>query len=620
VTQISGPPVSVSGPQSSGSQATDPQVSGLGTSGSTTGSLSSADGVEQGESPPQDTTSKRKKPKWLRDILRDAQGSVGNPKQAVRESKPPERFCSYIAMVSNIRESKPSTFEEATIRQVWRDSMMEEYNSIMKNDVWEVVPRPEGKSVVTSKWLYKLKHVVDHSIEKYKARFVAQGFSQVEGVDYDETFAPVARYTSIRVVISIAAEMGWKIHQMDVKTAFLNVLIEEEVYIEQPLGFKVHGRESHVCRLKKALYGLKQAPRAWYSRIDAYLQQLGFEKSEADPKLYFIVVGEDPLILLLYVDDLFITGAERLISSCKESLASEFEMTDIGLMHYFLGLEVWQEPGHIFLGQGKYVCDILSKFQMEDSRPMTTPIITNWKKLHASESQLVDSTLYHQLIGSLMYLVNTRPDICFAVNTLSQFMVEPRRVHWVAAKHVLRYLCGTVDYGLDYHRGDGVRLVGYTDSDWAGCVSDRKSTSGCSFGLGSAVVSWFSRKQKLVALSSVEDEYMEASQASCEALWLRKMLIGLFGVQLRPTVIYCDNQSCIKLSENPVFHDRSKHIEIRYHFIHDYVQRGAVELQYISTEEQVADILTKALNMGKFVFFRDKLGVVSNTFLGMREC
>jgi hypothetical protein len=269
---------------------------------------------------------------------------VGNPKQAVRESKPLERICSYIAMVSSIREFEPSTFEEATGRQVWRDAIMEEYNSIMKNDVWEIVPRPKGKSVVTSRWLYKLKYVVDGSIEKYKAPFVAQGFSQVEGFDYDETFTLIARYTSIRSVISIATEMGWKIHQMDVKTAFLNGLIQEEVYIEQPLGFEVHGRESHVCKLKKALYGLKQAPRAWYSRIDAYLQQLSFEKSEADPNLYFIVVGEDPLILLLYVDDLFITGAERLITSSKESLASEFEMTDIGLMHYFLGLEVWQEP------------------------------------------------------------------------------------------------------------------------------------------------------------------------------------------------------------------------------------------------------------------------------------
>jgi hypothetical protein len=376
--------------------------------------------------------------------LREAHGSVGNPRQAVRESKPPMRFCIYIAMVSSIWESEPSTFEEATGRQVWRDAMMEEYNSIMKNDVWEVVPRPEGKSVVTSRWLYKLKHAADGSIEKYKARFVAPGFSQVEGVDYDETFASVARCTSIKAV------MGWKIHQMDVKTAFLNGLIQEDAYIEQLLGFEVHERESHVCRLKKALYGMKQAPRAWYSRIDAYLQQLGFEKSEADPNLYYIVVGEDPLILLLYLDDLFITRAVRLINSCKESLVSEFEMTDIRLMHYFLGLEVWQEPGHNFLGQGKYVCDILSRFQMEDCRPMATPMITNWKKLHAFESQLVDSTLYCQLIRSLMYLVNTRPDICFAVNTLSQCMVEPRRVHRVAAKHVLRYLCGTVDYGLDY--------------------------------------------------------------------------------------------------------------------------------------------------------------------------
>ena len=187
-------------------------------------------------------------------------------------------------------------------------------------------------------------------------------FSQVEGVDYEETFAPVACYSSITSMISIVAEMGWRIHQMDVKTAFLNGVLQEEVYLEQPLGFEIHGRESHVCRLKKALYGLKQAPRAWYSRIDDYLLSMGFQKSEADPNLYFIVVGGETLILLLYVDDLFITGTERLIAHCKRDLAQEFEMTDIGLMHYYLGMEVWQEPGHIFLGQGKYAVDILKSF------------------------------------------------------------------------------------------------------------------------------------------------------------------------------------------------------------------------------------------------------------------
>ena len=390
--------------------------------------------------------------------------------------------------------------------------------------------------------------------------------------------------------------------------------------MEQPEGFEIHGRDTHVCRLKKALYGLKQAPRAWYSRIDSYLLQLGFTKSEADPNLYFIVVDGEPLILILYVDDLFLTGSERLIRESKQNLACEFDMKDIGLMHYFLGMEVWQSIGRIFLGQGKYILDILKRFGMLDCRPMSTPMITNWKKIDASDSELVDPTLYRRLIGSLMYLVNTRPDICFAVNTLSQFMVEPKREHWVAAKHVLRYLRGTVDYGLMYVRSDGVKLAGFTDSDWAGSVVDRKSTSGCCFSLGSAVVSWFSRKQKSVALSSAEAEYMAASLATCEAIWLRKMLVGLFGHMIETTEIYCDNQSCIRLTENPVFHDRSKHIEIRYHFIRDWVQRGAVQLEYVATGEQVADILTKALEKGKFIKFRDKLGVVQNTFLGKREC
>jgi hypothetical protein len=360
--------------------------------------------------------------------------------------------------------------------------------------VWEVVPKPDGKSVISSKWLYKIKYVADGSIEKYKARFVARGFSQREGVNYNETFAPVARYTSKRSVISIAAEMGWKIHQMDVKTAFLHGIIQEEIYIEQPLGFEAYNRESHVYRLKKALYGLKQAPRAWYSRIDAYLQQMGFMKCDADPNLYYIVVDGEILMLILYVDDLFITGAEKIIEGCKRDLASEFDMKDIELMHYFLGLEVWQEEGHIFLGQGKYTVDILSRFHMGDCKPMSTPMATNGKELYSSDFGLVDPTLYCRLIGSLMYLVNTRPDICFAANNLSQFMVEPRRVHWIATKHVLQYLMGTIDYGMDYVRGDGVRLARFTDSDWAGSVSDKKSTSSCCFGLGSAIVSWLSRK------------------------------------------------------------------------------------------------------------------------------
>jgi hypothetical protein len=219
--------------------------------------------------------------------------------------------------------------------------MTEEYQSIIKNDVWEIVPRPKGKDVVSSKWLFKIKHVVDGSIEKYKAGFVARGFSQKEGINYEETFTPMAKYTSIKTIIALATKMKWKLHQKDVKTNFLNGVIKEEVYIEKPQGFEVEDRKSHVCRLKKALYGLKQAPRAWYGRIDSFLTSLGFTKSKANSNLYFKIMDNEPIILLLYVDDLFLTGEEKLIAEYKQRLVTEFEMKDLGLMHYFLGLEVW---------------------------------------------------------------------------------------------------------------------------------------------------------------------------------------------------------------------------------------------------------------------------------------
>jgi hypothetical protein len=455
----------------------------------------------------------------------------------------------------------------------------------MRNEVWEIVPRPKSKDVVSSRWLFKIKHAVDGSIEKYKARFVARGFSQKEGIDYEETFAPVARYTSIRTIIALAAKVKWKLHQMDVKTAFLNGVIEEEVYIEQPQGFEVENRKSHVCRLKKALYGLKQVPRGWYGRIDSFLTSLVFTKSKVDAKLYFKIMNNEPVILLPYVDDLFLTGEEKLITECKKRLASEFEMKDLDQMHYFFGLEVWQSPGRIFLNQGKYTVEILKRFDMLECRPMNTRMEAKLKLLVDTSSELTDATLYRQIIGSLMYLTNTRPDICFAVNTLSQFLVEPRRVHLVAAKHVMRYLKGTIDCGLSYDGDHDFTLSGYIDADWAGSVSDRKSTSRCCFSLGSAMISWQSRKQSSIALSIAEAEYTAACSSSCEAIWLRKLLTDLFDLEMRATSILCDNQSCIKMTENPVFHDRSKHIEIRYHYIREMVQRGGLKLQYISTNE-----------------------------------
>jgi hypothetical protein len=335
---------------------------------------------------------------------------------------------------------------------------------------------------------------------------------------------------------------------------------------------------------------------------------LGFTKSKADSNLYFKIMDNEPVILLLYVDELFLTREEKLITECKQRLAAEFEMKDLGLMHYFIGLEVWQSPERIFLNQGKYMVEILKRFDMLECKSMITPMEAKLKLMVDTSSDLIDATLYKQIIGLLMYLTNTRPDICFEVNTLSQFLVQPRRVHLVAAKHVMRYLKGTMDYGLRYD-GD-FTLIGYTDADWAGSVTDAKITSRCCFNLGSAMISWQSRKQSSISLSTVEAEFIAACSASCKAIRLRKLLTCLFDLEMRETMILCDNQSCIKMTENPVFHDRSKHIESRYHFIHDMVQRGDLKLQYISTDEQVVDVLTKPLSHVKFEHFRDKLYIV----------
>eukprot|EP00253_Pinus_taeda_P031026 PITA_31026 len=288
--------------------------------------------------------------------------------------------------------------------------MVEEYDSIVRNSVWDVVPRPENKLGVISYWLYKVKQAADGSVEKHKEILVSHGFSQ----------------------------------------------IEEEVYIEKLEGFETFDCESHVCRLKRALYGLKQAPRAWYTKIDNYFIGLGFKKSEVNANLYHIVVKGKLLIIVLYVDDLILTSDDQLIVSCKEELAREFEMKDMGLMHYFLGMEVWQKDGELFVSQGKYANEILRRFHMEKCKPMQTPLAGNWRTEAATSREVVEATVYRQLVGSLMYLMNTRPDLCYVVNQLSQTMVQPTKMFWKATKHVLRYLKGTSQYGLWYRQIKGV--------------------------------------------------------------------------------------------------------------------------------------------------------------------
>eukprot|EP00253_Pinus_taeda_P003275 PITA_03275 len=362
---------------------------------------------------------------------------------------------------------------------------------------------------------------------------------------------------TVRAVLSIAAQNKWKVYQMDVKSAFLNGVLKEEVYIEQPLGYEKKGQERKVCRLKKALYGLKQAPRAWYSRIDSYLLENEFDKCEGEPTVYIKEKDGKLLIVVLYVDDVIFTGNDvYLIENFKTVMKDEFEMTDMGLLRYFLGIEVDQNENGIFISQEKYVNEVLGKFNMQECKATITPTVMGLKLSKENSSKDFDPSLYKSIVGSLIYLTTTRPDIMFVVSLISKFMERPKEAHWQAVKRILRYV-----------------------------EDDRKSTSGYVFHMGSGAISWASKKQPIVALSTAEAEYVAAIAVACQAVWMRRMLRSLGHEQEKATVIFCDNRSAIALSKNLVFHKRTKHIDTRFHYIKELVSNGEIVLEHCRTQE-----------------------------------
>uniref|UniRef100_A0A5B7B4M6 Retrovirus-related Pol polyprotein from transposon TNT 1-94 n=1 Tax=Davidia involucrata TaxID=16924 RepID=A0A5B7B4M6_DAVIN len=506
---------------------------------------------------------------------------------------------------------EPENFEEAIKQKEWKKAMEEEIQVIEKNNTWELVERPQNKEVIGVKWIYKVKLNVDGSIQRNKARLVAKGYSQQPGVDFHETFAPVARLDTIRTLIALAAQKGWLLYQLDVKSAFLNGELKEEVYVEQPQGFVIKEEEDKVYKLNKALYGLKQAPRAWYSQIDNYFVEKGFKKSKSEPTLYVKKQGmHNTLIVALYVDDLvFTSNNESTIKEFKNEMMKRYEMSDMGLLHHFLGIEIYQNEDGVFISQKKYAEAILKKFGMSGCKPMATPLVVNEKLMKEDGEKKVDATLYRSLVGNLLYLTATRPDIMFAASLLSRFMNSPSQIHLGAAKRVLRYVRGTTSFGIKYSRGFELKLKGYCDSDWGGCVDDMKSTSGYAFSLGSGVFSWASKKQQSVAQSSAEAEYISAAMATSQVIWLRRIMEDIGETQEEGTELFCDNKSAIAMAKNPVYHSRTRHIAIKHHFIREAVEEGEVQLKFCRSDEQVADIFTKALPKDKFKNFRELLGV-----------
>lgn len=417
---------------------------------------------------------------------------------------------------------------------------------------------------------------------------------------------------SVRLLLALAARAGWGMHHMDVKSAFLNGELHEEVYVTQPPGYVVAGQEGKVLRLDKALYGLKQAPRAWNQKLDLCLSSLGFERSATEHAIYGRGNASSRLLVGEYVDDLVITGNDDgEIARFKEEMMKLFKMSDLGRLSFYLGIEVRQTPTGISLNQTAYAEKILERSGMTGCNPCAVPMEPRLKLSKQSTAPLTDATEYRGLVGCLRYLVHTRPDITFAVGYVSRFMEAPTTEHLAAVKKILCYVAGTLNWGCFYPRGKGGgHLAGYSDSDMGGDVDTRRSTTGVMFFYGNCIISWQSLKQKVVALSSCEAEYISATTAACQGAWLARFLSELKKERPACFPLFMDNKSAISLAKNPVFHDRSKHIDVRFHFIRECVENRQVEVEFVDTDGQLADLLTKALGRVRFTELRAKIGMV----------
>ncbi|WVZ88060.1 hypothetical protein U9M48_034614 [Paspalum notatum var. saurae] len=501
---------------------------------------------------------------------------IGSPTRGVTtRSRNTAAFVQAYSFVSSI---EPSTIDQALSDPDWVNAMHEELNNFTGN---ELEARPKGARVIGTKWVFRNKQDDEGNIVRNKARLVAKGYSQVEGIDFGEAFAPVVRLEAIWFLLAYASHHDMKLYQMDVKSAFLNGYINELVYVEQPSGFKDPNHPNHVYRLSKALYGLKQAPD--------FLIEKGFTIGRVDTNLFTKKTDNDLFVCQVYVDDIIFGSTNE--EYCKEfgkMMAKEFEMSMIGELTFFLGEGT-------FIYQEKYTKDVLKRFKMDDCKPIETPMATNIK-LDPDESGIkVDQTLYRSMIGSLLYLCASRPDIMFSVCLCARFQADPKESHLTSVKRILRYLKHTPSIGLWYPKGASFELLGYSDSDFAGCRVERKSTSGGCYLLGRSLVSWSSKKQNCVSLSTAEAEYIAAG-SSCAQLLYMKQTLKDYGVELTRIPLLCDNERAVKLTNNPIQHSRTKHIDIRHHFIRDHVAKGDILLRNVGTKEQLADIFTKPLD------------------------
>lgn len=575
---------------------------------------------------PRRTTRNITQPGWMKDYKVQMPSanfaSISDIADAILE---PTFFC-FLSKITNSKD--PISFKEAVSQSQWVVAMNKELEALEKNDTWDVTTLPLGKTAIGCKWLYRTKFNSDDSVERYKSRLVILGCNQRYGEDYAETFAPVAKMTTVRAVLAVAAMQDWYTFQMDVTNAFLHGDLHECVYMKMPKGYTHFGSRielnteakkpssTTVCKLKKSLYGLKQAPRQWFSKLSLTLVEFGYNQSKADYSLFTKTRHDNITLILVYVDDLLISGNSlEEIQKLKDMLSHAFLMKDLGELRYFLGLEIDRSSAGFFVSQRKYTLDLLKEYNMMDAKPLQLPMDPNLKLTPDKGDILPSPTAYQRLLGKLIYLTITRPDIAFSVQLLSQHMHQPTTVHMQAAKRLLRYLLGTYSQGILFASTSAAYLTAYCDSDWASCPISRRSTSGYCIFLGQSTVSWKAKKQTVVARSTAEAEYRSMAITTCEVTWLKTLLKDLGLKHLPPTILKCDNEAALAIAANPVLHERTKHLEIDCHYIRDKIQAGEIITEHVSSTNQVADILTKILPVKQHQKLLSKLGASSTTSL-----
>ena len=553
-----------------------------------------------------------------------APGGADNSSQEVRRStrisRPPERFEPGVDYLLVTDCGEPTCYQEALQledSEKWELAMQSEYDSILANKTWDLVELPEGRKALPCKWVYKKKFTSDDPTPKYKARLVAKGFKQQQGIDFEEVFSPVVKMTTLRTVLGLVAIEDMELVQMDVKTAFLHGDLDEDVYLKQPEGFEVEEQSHLVCKLRKALYGLKQGSRQWYQKFDTFMASKAFTRSNEDHCLYTKKLSDGSLmILILYVDDMLIAGKSMVaIESLKQALSETFAMKNLGNAQHFLGMRINRDRKKriLELSQESYIQKVIQRFNMQGGKPVSTPLPAYLKiskddcpKSDAEKAEM-SKVPYSSAVGSLMYvMVATRPDIAYAVGKVSRFMANPGKKHWEAVKHILKYLKCTASKCLRFGNSDAF-VVGYADADYAGCVDSRKSTTGYVFIFAGAAVSWRSILQSCTSSSTTEAEYVALSDACKEAIWLSR-LVGDLGISHVP-VINCDSQSAVALAKNPVFHSRTKHIEVRFHLVREALQDKRIDLIKVHTDDNPADALTKSLAAERFSYFMELMGI-----------